>query len=238
MEAFRRTEPPHAAVVIPAAGSGSRMGGEKKQFRYLGDAPVLVQTVRAFATTGVIKEIVVATAEVDLGRVRELLDSYSVDAAVIAGGATRQESVGNGIQALSKQIDVVLVHDAVRPFVSPREIQRLIGIVAEKGAAAFAIPVSETLRTREGGVFGETVDRRNVYRMLTPQGASRDRLVHAHKQASAEAFVGTDEVELLQRAGFNVELVPGDERNIKLTHPSDWALAEALWPEWVAEIED
>ena len=220
------------AVIVPAAGLGSRMGGPPKQFRMLGDAPLLVQTLRAFAGVEEVETVVVAAPENEVNVVEELLARFRLAVQVVAGGATRQASVGEGLGAVGQTAEVVLVHDAVRPFISVNLIREIIKAIREHGAAAVAVPVADTLRRGADAVFGETVDREGLFRMLTPQGARTDLLLKAHEKARANGFVGTDEVEVLQHAGVDVRLVLGDERNIKLTRSSDWTLAEALWPEW------
>lgn len=235
MEKSHPNEWPRTAVVLPAAGTGTRMGGEKKQFRLLGDAPVIVQTVRAFERIAAVKEIIVVAPSDDLQETRELLGTYCLTAEVVEGGDTRQESVGNGLAAVSDESEIVLVHDAVRPFISAGQIQTIVREISASGAAGIAVPVADTLRKGEGGKFSHTTDRTGLFRMLTPQGASKELLDRAHREAVPDGFVGTDEVELLQRAGATVSLVLGDERNIKITRPSDWSLAEALWPSWIAE---
>ena len=221
------------ALIVPAAGSGSRMGGEAKQFRTLGDAPLLVQTLRAFAGVEEIETVVVAAPENEVNAVEELLAQFGLAVQVVAGGATRQASVGEGLEAIGESAEIVLVHDAVRPFISAKKIREIIKAIHEYGAAAVAVPVADTLRRGADVVFGETVDREGLFRMLTPQGARTDLLLKAYAKAKADSFTGTDEVAVLQRAGVDVHLVLGDERNIKLTRPSDWALAKTLWPEWL-----
>lgn len=223
------------AVVVPAAGSGSRMGGEAKQRRPLGGAPVVVQTLRAFARHPAVGPLVVVVPPFDLEPFRWMLDEYGVTAAVTTGGATRQASVARGLAALPEKTDLVLVHDAVRPFVSAAQITAVVEAARAEGAAALAVPVADTLRRAEGGAFGATVEREGLWRMQTPQAARLDWLREAHDSAARDGFTGTDEVALLQRAGRRVRLVAGDMRNLKLTHPADWALAEALWEQWEKE---
>lgn len=227
---------PHdAAVVIPAAGSGSRMGGVPKQFRMLGDAPVLVQTVRAFQQHPAIGPIVVATGAEMVGEVQALLSEYDAEAEVVFGSATRQASVGQGLAALPAAVEIVLVHDAVRPFIVADRIAAVVDAARTHGAAALAMPVADTLRRGEADGFGATVDRENLWRMQTPQAARLDLLRDAHARAVADDYLGTDEVELLQRIGQPVHRIVGDARNLKLTHPEDWAVAQALWPVWLRE---
>ncbi len=221
---------PSVGVVLPAGGSGTRLGGAPKQFRRLGDAPVLVQTLRAFARHPGVGPLVVAAPEASVSETQAMLADAGIEALVVAGGATRAASVWNGIVALPESVEVVLVHDGVRPFVSPDLITRVIAAVHEFGAAAAAMPVADTLRTARNGRFGATADRTHLWAMQTPQGASRALFARAYAIAGDEA--PTDEAGLLGQAGVAVHVVEGDARNAKVTAPTDWELAEALWPAW------
>ncbi len=230
---------PPVGVVLPAGGSGLRLGGERKQFRLLGDAPVLVQTARAFVGHPDVAATVVVAPASDVANVRGMLAEYGVvaeggfaDLAVVVGGATRAASVACGLAALPEPVGIVLVHDAVRPFVSGDLIARVVAAVRENGAAAAAVRVSDTLRRGARDVFAETVERDGMWAMQTPQGARRDLLAAAYA-ANADA-APTDEAGLLALAGTPVAIVEGDTRNVKVTTPTDWALACALWPSWVA----
>lgn len=220
-------------VVIPAGGSGRRMGGDRKQYRQLGDAPVLIQTLRAFSKHPEVGPLVVVVPEDAAGETETQLEAVGLVADVVAGGKTRQASVGNGLAALPPSVEWVLVHDAVRPFVSMALISRVIARVRAAGAAAPAVPVADTLRRGADGTFGETVSRDGVWAMQTPQAARRDLLEIAY--ARATGAVTTDDVDLLQRAGVEVALVEGDARNLKLTRPEDWEIALALWPSWCSD---
>lgn len=231
------TERAGVAVVVPAAGSGSRMGGVPKQRRRLGGAPVLVQTLRAFARHPSVGVLVVVAPAAEVADFERMLAAHGLEATVAPGGATRQESVGRGLEAVPEGTEVVLVHDAVRPFIAANRIAAVVDRVRGVGAAALAVPVADTLRRSEGGAFGETVPREGLWRMQTPQAARLDWLREAHAAAARDGFTGTDEVALLQRTGRAVALVEGDARNLKLTHPDDWAFAEALWEQWGAGRE-
>lgn len=225
------------AAVVPAAGSGSRMGGAPKQFRLLGGAPVLVQTLRALRRGDDILEVVVAVRRSERDSVEETLRDYDLrdGVRVVAGGATRLESVLAACAASTEEAEVLIVHDAVRPFLSKSVLNSLISAVETRGAAAVAIPIADTLRQAQDGQFGDTVDRDGMFAMQTPQGARREVLLQALQAASDAGVAVTDEVEALRRLDIDVRLVVGDPRNQKLTHPADWRLAEALWPAWVAE---
>jgi 2-C-methyl-D-erythritol 4-phosphate cytidylyltransferase len=211
------------------------MGGVPKQYRPLGDAPVLVQTLRVFDHHPQIGRIVVASDDVALAR--ETLDGFrwTTPVDVVEGGATRQDSVRCGLDALAAEPDdaLVLVHDAARPFLPATALADVLQTAAEDGAAALAVPVADTLRRGEAGVFSETVPRDGLWRMQTPQAFRLGVLRAAHERFGHVA--GTDEVELVQRLGRAVGIVTGSPFNLKLTTPEDWAFAERLWPVWSAQ---
>ena len=228
------------AVVIPAAGVGQRMGGERKQFRTLGGAPVLVRTLEVFERHPEIDALVVAGPTGAADALRDELESAGLTKlhAVVEGGATRQASVGQGLAALPTDTDLVLVHDAVRPFLPADRLTAVIDAARTHGAAALAIPMADTVRCAErddpstgsGQVFGATVPREALWRMQTPQAFRTELLLAAHTRFADVA--GTDEVELVQRTGYAVHIVEGSALTFKITTPDDWTLAEALWPRW------
>lgn len=214
-------------VVLPAAGAGLRMGGSAKQFRDLGGAPVVVQTLRAVLAASVVRHAVVVVPPSEVPAATALLAEHRLPATVVAGGASRGASVRLGIEALPPDVEVVLVHDAVRPFVSADLVERVAAAAREHGAAAAAVPIADTLRRSHRGMLGETVDRDGLWAMQTPQGARRPLLAAAYAAQGDDA--ATDEAGLLLANATPVCLVEGDARNLKLTHPSDAALAEAIW---------
>ena len=228
------TPHPLVGVVLPAGGAGRRLGGEAKQFRLLGDAPLLVQTARAFARHPLVGAVVVAAPADEAEATARRLAGFGVAARVVAGGATRQASVGHGLDALPDGTEVALVHDAVRPFVSADLISRTVEAVLAHGAAAAAVPVADTLRAARHARFGATVDRSGLWAMQTPQGARLDLFRAAYASSEAAGLAATDEAGLLAAAGTVVHVVEGDARNLKVTTPTDWALALALWPAWAA----
>jgi 2-C-methyl-D-erythritol 4-phosphate cytidylyltransferase len=227
-----------AAAILPAAGAGTRMGGMPKQLRPLGDAPVLVQSARAVLRHPAVRALVVAAPPGEGEAVGAMLAAFGVgeglDVRVVAGGATRQASVAAALGAVPEGVGLVLVHDAARPFLPGKRLAAVLAAAEAHGAAALAVPAADTLRRADDGAFGETVPREGLWRMQTPQAARIDLLRRALDAAARDGFEGTDEVALLQRIGVAVRLVEGDARNGKLTEPSDWALAEALWPAWQA----
>ena len=229
------------AALVPAAGRGTRLGGKRKQFRALGGAALLVQTLRAFERHPFVDALVVAvpTERVEETTIGLRAEGLAKLAAVVPGGATRQASVEAALQAAPPEAGVVLVHDAVRPFVPARCITAVIEAAREKGAAALALPVADTVRRGADGVFGEAVPRAGLYRMQTPQGFRRDWLGSAHAEAASSAGrpAATDDVALVQRLGHPVQIVEGDPRNLKITTPADWALAQQWWADWTQSAD-
>lgn len=223
------------AVIIPAAGVGRRMGrapgDPRKQFRRLGGAPVLVRTLELFERHPAVDVLVVVGPTGEADALRDELREFGLTKlhAVVGGGATRQDSVGRGLAALPPDTGLVLVHDAVRPFLPAERLTAVIEAARMHGAAALAVPMADTVR-RGDDVFGETVPREGLWRMQTPQAFRTDLLRAAHAQSADVA--GTDEVELVQRLGHAVRVVEGSALTFKITMPDDWVLAEALWPVW------
>lgn len=228
------SNPDDVAVLVPAAGQGRRLGGTPKQFRMLGERPLLVQVLLFFEQHPAVGHVVVAAPADRVAEVTNRLqvEGLSTLTAVVSGGEHRQESVRHALRAVPAPVEIVLVHDAARPFVAAAQVQSIVQTVREEGAASLAIPVADTLRRRKDDVFGDTVPRDNLYRMQTPQGARRDWLEEAHRQAVADEVVATDDVSLVQRIGYDVHRVAGSRRNFKITTSHDWTLAQHLWAAW------
>ena len=222
---------PKIGVLIPAAGSGTRMGGLRKQFRELGGLPILHQTIAVFEEHPSVDAIVVAAPVDEVENLRRMLRAAGIAKLlnVVPGGASRQDSVASALAALPPSVEVVLVHDAVRPFLPPDRVTHVIEAVFERGAAALAVPLSDTLRRGRTDVFEDAVERTDLYRMQTPQGFRRDWFEEAHRKAQAEGYQETDDVALVQRLGHSVSIVEGTSTNIKITTPADWELARAIW---------
>jgi 2-C-methyl-D-erythritol 4-phosphate cytidylyltransferase len=228
------------AAVVPAAGEGRRLrepDGQRKQFRDLGGRPVLVRTIEALERHPAIRQIVIAAPSAHVEPLAAQLAAYGFHAVieVVAGGASRQESVSQALANVQSGVDLVAVHDSVRPFVSVHEMEEVFAAAYEHGAAALAIPVGDTLRRSDGDRFGETVDRNGLSRMQTPQVFRLEILRQAHAAATGDE--ATDDVELVLRTGHSVRAVEGSSFNLKITTPGDWRLARMLWPEWSVRIE-
>lgn len=216
------------------------MGGSiRKQYRPLAGRPILTRTLRAVAACPEFAEIVLVVPAEDFEMCRETVLAPmepAVSVRLAAGGAERQMSAANGLDALSEGIEFVAVHDGVRPFVRPEEFAAVLDAAEAEGAALLAVPAADTLKRAdpEGRVLA-TLDRSDVWLALTPQAFRRELLREAHAAARRDGVLGTDDAALVERLGFPVRLVPGDRRNLKITTPDDLILAEAIFAASSAE---
>jgi 2-C-methyl-D-erythritol 4-phosphate cytidylyltransferase/2-C-methyl-D-erythritol 2,4-cyclodiphosphate synthase len=224
--------PSKVGVIIPAAGSGIRMGlPTPKQFFELAGIPILIHTLKVFQQTESIGTIIVAVPAESCTLVEEQVRQYHLSKVlrVIAGGKERQDSVQAGLDALSDAVEFVLVHDGVRPFVTPAIIDNCLKEIEQTGAAMTAIPVKDTLKAvSTEGIIAQTVDRSGVWQAQTPQGAKVSLLREAFAAAERDGITATDEAGLLERLNIPVKVVAGSERNIKITRPEDLILAKAI----------
>ncbi|HYX68507.1 MAG TPA: 2-C-methyl-D-erythritol 4-phosphate cytidylyltransferase [Terriglobales bacterium] len=230
-------------VIIPAAGLGTRMAApakgsarpaSSKQFVELGGVPILIRTLRKFAACREVGEIFVALRKPEIGQYRPRLEKEGFGGGklhLVEGGEHRQQSVANALaQVKADPDDIVLVHDAVRPFVDEATIRSVIDAAAKYGAAIAGLPAVDTVkqvdRTAEGAIVSSTIPRQHVVLAQTPQGFRFGLLKKTFDDAIADGFTGTDEASLLERAGHEVAVVMGSPRNLKITTPDDLALAE------------
>jgi 2-C-methyl-D-erythritol 4-phosphate cytidylyltransferase len=236
-------------VIIPAAGLGTRMapmpvgakGKQKKappskQFTELGGTPILIHTLRKFAAVDAVSEIWIALRESEIAGFRAQLDSVAdgglrKKVELVVGGEHRQQSVESALNAIAAaEDDIVLVHDAVRPFVTREIIQEVIEAANKYGAAIAGMPAVDTVkqveRTAEGALIKATIPRAGIVMAQTPQGFRYSVIKKAFDEAAADGFLGTDESSLVERSGHDVAVVMGSPRNIKITTPADMELAE------------
>ncbi len=216
-----------ASALIVAGGSGLRFG-RKKQFIRLGGVPVLRRTTDCFDVHPSITNIVVVVPEEDLSDVGDILDGITTPLTVTAGGATRQESVWNGLQVLAP-CELVLIHDGVRPLVTGEIISRVIDGIEGLDACIPGLALADTIKEVEGTLVTRTIPRDHVYQVQTPQAFRTERILEAHARARDNRLVRfTDDSALIEEAGGKVGLVPGDPFNIKITLKEDLSIAEAL----------
>ena len=218
-------------AVIVAAGSASRMGGIDKVMAPLQGEPVICRTVRAFQNCEAVSEIVIVTREDLIQPIGQLTKACDKVKAVVCGGKSRQESVKNGLNALSKEVKLAAIHDGARPLISYEVIDRSIRAGNSYGAAAPAVPVKDTIKTVEGGIVVNTPDRAKLRAVQTPQVFDIDLLKGALQKAEADGAEVTDDCSAVERLGMKIKIVEGDERNLKVTTPMDLKIAEMLLEE-------
>ena len=221
----------YCGAVIVAAGSASRMGGIDKVMAPLQGEPMVKRTIRQFQDCDAIREIVVVTREDLILPIMSLVQGMDKVKAVVAGGASRQESVHLGLNALSDKVKLAAVHDGARPLITWQVIDRAVRAANSYGAAAPAIPVKDTIKVVQGGIVKETPDRKHLYGVQTPQVFDIDLLRGALKKAAEDGAEVTDDCSAVERLGMSVKIVEGDEHNLKVTTPFDLAVAKLLLEE-------
>ena len=216
-------------ALIPAGGIGARLGHRTpKQFLALGGGSILATTVRHFAWHPAISAVVVAAPAAHLERARRVVrDLDRGGITVVAGGSTRQESVWLALQAAPASATIVIVHDAVRPFITRGLIDTVVAAARDGGAAICALPIAETVKRVRDGRVETTVDRTALWTVQTPQAFRVDLLREAHEKARRDGVVGTDDAALVERLGHPVAVVRGLEDNVKITTPADLRRARA-----------
>jgi len=220
-------------AVVPAAGQGTRMGGAtRKQYLSLGGIPLLVLSLKVLQQIDSIREIILSVPEYDRDYCwREIVNPFGLRKVtqIVAGGQRRQDSVRNGLLAITDSPDLVLVHDGVRPFIGGALVEAGISCAAKTGAAVVAIPIHDTVkRVDTQGVIRETLTREGLWLIQTPQVFRFDWLMEAHQQAQQEHWEVTDDAALIERKGYAVSVVEGSCFNIKITRPDDLVFGEAI----------
>lgn len=226
-----------ADVVIVSAGKGQRfMEGKsirpdhgKKQFHFLEGKPILAHTLDKFETCPLIRSILLVVSQEDMDYcLKEVIEKYKFQkvSQIVPGGKRRQESVKNGIDALPKDVDIVAIHDGVRPFVTRAMIADSIHLAVRYGAVVLAMPVKETIKmSRPDGTVLKTLDRESLWQIQTPQTFQVNVIKEAYLRATEDGFTGTDDASLVERIGVKVHILPGSYTNIKITTPEDLLLA-------------
>lgn len=221
---------PLCGAVIAAAGSSTRMG-EDKLFLSLGEEPALVHTLRAFQAASEISELVVVTRQELIVPVAQLCRDYSLDkvSKVIAGGQTRTESVRLGVLELTSDPELIAIHDGARPFVTGAIITETVAAAKKYGAAAPAVPLTDTVKELDdSGLAARTVDRDKLRAVQTPQIFQEGLIRAALQKALEDGDVLTDDCAAVEHLGMKVMLTQGSEENIKLTTPADLVYARAI----------
>jgi 2-C-methyl-D-erythritol 4-phosphate cytidylyltransferase len=218
-----------AAVVIPAGGAGTRMGGVRKAFLVVGGAPLLRHTLTPFLATAAVKWIVIALATEDAESPPEWLRGLDARVRIVSGGEERGDSVRNALAAVPEAAAVVLVHDAARPLVTERLVRRCIAAATQGRCVVPALPVTDTVQQVDAdGYIVATPDRGTLRAAQTPQAFPRAVLVDAYRRAAEDGVRATDDAGLVARYGTRVQIIEGESDNIKVTTWDDVTRAEAL----------
>ncbi|HEY6126984.1 MAG TPA: 2-C-methyl-D-erythritol 4-phosphate cytidylyltransferase [Candidatus Acidoferrum sp.] len=222
-------------AILPAAGMGTRMGRETpKQFLELDGSPILLHTLRRLASCEAITEIILANRADEVGRVQELCrqEKFRQPIRVVKGGDTRQDSVAAALGYVGEDAELVLVHDAVRPFVTCEQVSRVIEEARKCGAAILGVPAMDTVKEvkrsslpQDVALIIGTTPRERIVLAQTPQVFRTSLLKEAFAKAAADGVNASDEAGLVERLGHDVHVVHGTERNIKITKPADMELA-------------
>lgn len=223
----------YCGAVIVAAGHATRMGGIDKITTNLGGEPIIKRTVRAFAESEVIREIVIVTRQEQIPAIKALCAEFEKVTKVVPGGPTRPESVAKGLEALSGRVRLAAIQDGARPLITAEVIERTVRAADVYGAAAPGVPVKDTTKEVSEGLVTRTPERNSLYAVQTPQVFDYDLLRGALVQADRDRVEVTDDCSAVERIGMSVRIVEGDERNIKITTPRDLKIA-ALFLEELA----
>lgn len=219
-----------ADAVIVSAGKGQRFTeGKKKQYYLLADKPILAHTLDKFETCPLVRSILLVVGQGDMNYcLKEIVEKYRYRkiSHIVPGGKRRQDSVKNGIDALSKDVDIVVIHDGVRPLVTREMIEQSIHSAQRFGAVVLAMPVKETIKMAHAdGTVLKTLDRESLWHIQTPQAFQAHVIKQAYQKAAKDGFVGTDDASLVERLGMKVHILPGSYTNIKITTSEDLILA-------------
>lgn len=228
----------YASAIIVAAGVGARMKSHTpKQYFLLNGRPILYYTIKNFVKAKLVSEIVLVIS-------KEFMDSELLHACIpsgtskpmkiVAGSKKRQDSVYNGLKSMEKCYDTVVVHDGVRPFINPEQIDETIKMCSKYDGVVVATPAVDTLKEVNNSLIVKTLNRASVWQVQTPQTFRREVLEHAFKKAYYDDFIGTDEASLVERLGAQIGVLRGDRRNIKITCREDLEIAIYLLKDWTA----
>ncbi|MFP4368285.1 MAG: 2-C-methyl-D-erythritol 4-phosphate cytidylyltransferase [Bacteroidota bacterium] len=228
------------SVIVPAGGSGERFGGDlPKQFVELGGIPIIIRTIQSFEKIDAIETVVISVHSDWYSHMKKLLEKYNISKVkeLTFGGETRQMSVLNALSTKPvKDSEIVLVHDAVRPFAGEELLNRIIETTKEYGAAVPILKPKDTIKEISSrGSIVRTYDRNKTVAVQTPQGFWTDILQSAYNSAKQSGYTGTDDASLVEFIGYKIQAVEGDPANIKITDPLDLRLAELIIGNAIAE---
>ena len=214
-------------ALVPNAGFGARMKTSlPKQYLVLDGKPVLIHTLNILDKTQCIEKIILISDKKYIEKSRLLIQKHNIKkvSKIVCGGKTRQESVYNGLMSIRNAPDIILIHDAARPFVTSELIRKSIEAANKYGAAVVGLPLFDTIKRVKDNCIEKTVDRNNLWRVQTPQVFRYDLIKTAYQRANKNNFSGTDDASLVEQLNHPVRIVPGSETNIKITDQKQFKL--------------
>ena len=215
------------SAIITAAGSGHRFG-EEKQFKKLHDKPLYQYSLDIFIKSGLFDEIILVIPNSNQEKIQqEVRRKYGSQVNLVVGGLNRQDSVKNAIQNSNPKIDLVVIHDAARPFVTKTLIEECISACEISDGAIIAIQPNDTIKFSKDNIVEKTIDRSNIWMAQTPQAFNKQKILKAYSSRELDDLIITDESSLMEKLGYNIMIIPGTGKNFKITTLDDWDRAEA-----------
>ena len=215
------------SAIITAAGSGRRFG-EAKQFKKLHGKPLYQYSLDTFIKSRLFDEIILVIPNSNQEKVqKEIKRKYSSQVSLVIGGSDRQDSVKNAIQNSNPNIDLVVIHDAARPFITTTLIEKCISACETSDGAIIAMQPHDTIKFSKDNIVEKTIDRSNIWMAQTPQAFNKRKILEAYSSIDFEDLIVTDESSLMEKLGYKIMIVPGTGKNFKITTFDDWERAEA-----------
>lgn len=220
------------SVIIPAAGSGQRMGSTvPKHLLKVGGKSILEHTVTKFLGVPQLKQIVIATSRSNFEEIESMFEGIPehIDFRIVEGGSERQYSIQNALDEVTDEVSLIAIHDAVRPFIRSELIITCCEVAEKSGGAIVAVPAKDTIKkVGLNHIIEDTPDRSKLWQAQTPQIFKKELIEKAYRSAIEDNFVGTDDASLVERVGGKVMVIEGDRENLKITYPIDFKIAEFI----------
>ena len=215
------------SAIITAAGSGRRFG-EAKQFKKLHGKPLYEYSLDTFIKSRLFDEVILVIPNNNQEKIkREIKREYGSKVSLVIGGPNRQDSVKNAIQNSIPKIDLVVIHDAARPFITKSLIEKCISACNTSDGAIIAMQPHDTIKFSKNNIVEKTIDRSNIWMAQTPQAFNKQKILEAYSSREFDDLIITDESSLMEKLGYKIIIVPGDGKNFKITTLDDWKRAEA-----------
>ena len=215
------------SAIITAAGSGRRFG-EAKQFKKLHGKPLYQYSLDIFIKSRLFDEIILVIPNSNQEKVqRKVKRKYGSQVSLVIGGLERQDSVKNAIQDSNSKVDLVVIHDAARPFITKTLIEQCVSACETSDGAIIAMQPHDTVKFSKDNIVERTIDRSNIWMAQTPQAFNKNKLLEAYSSTEFDDLVVTDESSLMEKLGYKIMIVPGTVKNFKITTFDDWERAKA-----------